>query len=305
MALLQEHEQMTSAPDIPENQKHFLTGLQAAPPPNHIWQDHSDYSIYSADQHRCVWNQHTHDCTQITVALDPALVRAEWQATAGRVDSREMDGNMVWVIPPGIPHSVHWNRRANLVHIYLDNGFFSSVMQDAIRDAASALTPSMLVRDPFLVELAKDLRCELETGAANELFTKSIATLTANHLVRRYSSKPGAEPVYRGGLGPARKKRVLQFIRENLGSHLSLEQMAEVAGVSPNYFIALFRQSTGMTPHRYVLRQRVKYAQELMANSSLPLIEVARQSGFQDQSQFTTTFRRACGVTPGKYKRQI
>jgi AraC family transcriptional regulator len=54
-----------------------------------------------------------------------------------------------------------------------------------------------------------------------------------------------------------------------------------------------------------VLQQRVEYAKELLAHSKLSLIEIAHKCGFPDQSQFTTTFRRHLGVTPGQYKRHL
>jgi len=159
-------------------------------------------------------------------------------------------------------------------------------VQDAPDNTSSTLVPSILVRDQFLVEIARELYRELQTNAVNELFTQSIATLTATHLVRSYSSKRGSMPVYRGGLGPYREKKVRAYIRERLNQQL-------------------FRQSIGMTPHKFVVQQRLEHARTLLEKSKLTLLEIARQCGFQDQSQFTTTFRRYVGVTPGQYKRQI
>jgi len=212
---------------------------------------------------------------------------------------------MIWVVPPGLSHVIHWNRRATLLHIYLSDSFFRDTFQDAISDVSSKLLPSLLVRDPFLVEVAKELRRELQNGSPSELFTKSIATITATHLVSTYSSKANSIGVYRGGLGPTRENRVRQYIQEHLDSQLSLEDLAHVAEISPNYFISLFRQSVGMTPHRFVIQQRIERARQLIAQSKLPLIEIAQRCGFQDQSQFTTAFRRQVGVTPGQYKRQL
>jgi len=285
--------------------KQFLIGLEPSPPPDHIWQEYSGYSIYSADQERSLWSRHSHDCTQITIASNPAYVRAEWQATAGRSGSREMNGDMVWVVPPGTEHTIHWNRRAPLLHIYLNDQFFESTMENVPDQISSRLAPSLLVRDPFLVEMGKELHRELQFGPINELFTKSVATLTATHLIRTYSSKPNCTTVYRGGLGPSRERKVRQYIQEHLDQQLSLDDLAKVALISPNYFISLFQQSTGMTPHKYVLQQRVEYAKELLTYSKLSLIEIAHKCGFPDQSQFTTTFRRHLGVTPGQYKRQL
>jgi AraC family transcriptional regulator len=287
------------------SRKHFLTGLQPGPPPDHMWHEYNDYSIYTAEQHRSIWQRHTHDCTQITIAMSPAQVRGEWEGTGGRFATREMSGDMIWLVPPGVLHRIHFDRRAALIHLYLTETFFGSMVQDAPDNTSSTLVPSLLVRDQFLVEIARELYRELHTSAANELFTQSIATLTATHLVRSYSSKRGSTPIYRGGLGPSREKKVRAYIRERLDQQLSLDELAKVAEMSPNYFISLFRQSIGMTPHKFVVQQRLEHARTLLENSRLSLLEIARHCGFQDQSQFTTTFRRFIGMTPGQYKRQI
>jgi AraC family transcriptional regulator len=288
-----------------DSSKQFLIGLEPSPPPTHIWQEYAGYSIYSAEQDPSLWSQHSHDCTQICIASSPAYVRAEWQADAGRRGTKEMNGDMVSVVPPEVQHTIHWNRRAQLLHIYLNDQFFDSMLENVPNKISTKLTPSLLVRDPFLVEMGKELGRELQFGPINELFSMSVATLTANHLIRSYSCKPNSVAVYRDGLGPSRERKVRKYIQDNLDQPLSLENLAKVALISPNYFIFLFQQSVGMTPYKYVLQQRVEYAKELLTSSKLSLVEIAHKCGFPHQSPFTTTFRRHVGVTPGQYKRQL
>ena len=48
------------------------------------------------------------------------------------------------------------------------------------------------------------------------------------------------------------------FIRANPGANISLVAMAQIAGVSPNHFVLLFTEATGLTPHQYVLRQELR-----------------------------------------------
>jgi AraC family transcriptional regulator len=288
-----------------DSSKQFLIGLELSPPPNHFWQEYDGCSIYSAEQDPSLWSQDSHDCTQICIASSPAHVRAEWQAYAGRLGTKEMNGDMVSVLPPGVQHTIHWNRRAPLLHMYLNDQFFNSMLENVPNKISTKLVPSLLVRDPFLLEMGKELYRELQFGPINELFAKSVATLTANHLSRAYGCKPSSVTVYRDGLGPSRERKVRKYIRENLDQTLALDDLAKVARLSPSYFIPLFQQSTGMTPHKYVLHQRVEYAKELLGYSKLSLMEVAHKCGFLDQSQFTTTFRRHTGITPGQYKRQL
>jgi AraC family transcriptional regulator len=285
--------------------KHFLIGLHPGPPADHLWKEYDNYSLYTAQQHRSVWEKHTHDCTQITVALSPAQVRGEWNGAGGKPERRELNGDMIWMVPPGVQHRIHFDRRATLIHLYLNEAFFRSMVQDAPDNIQLSLIPSLLVRDQFLVDLAKTLYREIKVSGDNPLFTQSIATVTATHIVRTYSGPRDSLPLYRGGLGPARERKIRAYIVEHLSEDLSLDELARVVDMSPNYLISLFRQSTGVTPHKYVVQQRLERARTLMSQSGLTLLEVAQRCGFQDQSQFTTTFRRYFGVTPGQYKRRM
>ena len=289
----------------PIGQQQFLIGLTPGPPEDYVSRDYSDYSLYAAEQHRSVWERHTHDCTQITIAMNPAQVRGEWQGENGHIERREMNGDMAWIVPPGVEHVIHFDRPATLIHLYLSGSFFNKMVEDAPDSVESLLIPSILVRDPFLVELAKSLHRESREGHLTELFTQSVATLTATHLVRSYSNRSRAFHSYRGGMGPSRERRVLSYIAEHLNESITLEELAKVAEISPNYLIALFRQSIGMTPHKYVVLKRVEQARMLLKHRDLTLLEIAQRCGFQDQSQFTTVFRRYAGITPGQLRRSL
>ncbi|ADW71196.1 helix-turn-helix domain-containing protein [Granulicella tundricola] len=286
-------------------EKQFLIGLNPGPPPDYVAHDYSDYSVYTAEQHRSVWERHTHDCTQITVAMSPAQVRGEWQGANGHIERREMNGDMAWIVPPNIPHVIHFDRPATLIHLYLTESFFHKMVENAPESVELSLVPSILVRDNFLVELAHSLHRESQYGKLSPLFTDSIATLTATHLVRSYSNTTRSVPAFRGGMGPSRERRVLSYIAEHLNESITLEELARVAEISPNYLIALFRQSMGMTPHKYVVQTRVEHARTLLKQRDLPLLEIAHRCGFQDQSQFTTVFRRYSGLTPGQFRRSL
>jgi AraC family transcriptional regulator len=139
----------------------------------------------------------------------------------------------------------------------------------------------------------------------SELLIGSMSTLIAVHLFRTYGGKSNVGSNYRGGLGPSRERRVRLYIDENINHALSLEELAAVSEISPNYFISLFRQSVGTTPHRFVLQRRVAHARRLLANLELPLADIAMRCGFLDQSRFTTTFRQFLGITPGKYRKSL
>jgi AraC family transcriptional regulator len=99
-------------------------------------------------------------------------------------------------------------------------------------------------------------------------------------------------------LTQAQLQRSLDYIHTHLDRELSLEQMAAVIHISPTYFASLFKQATGISPHQYVIRQRVKRARSLLLKTDLAIADIALQVGFSSQSHLTQQFKRFTGMTP-------
>src|SRR5262249_21387399 len=91
-------------------------------------------------------------------------------------------------------------------------------------------------------------------------------------------------PQFRGGLPPRVLRLVLDHIETNLESNISLQELAGAAGLSPSHFARAFKQSQGVTPHRYLMSCRLRQARQLLAGTDLPLSEIAVVTGFADQS---------------------
>ena len=119
-----------------------------------------------------------------------------------------------------------------------------------------------------------------------------------NHssLGRRSVRRTGREPA--GGLPKRTLGRVTDYVGDNLARELTLTELSGVAHMSPFHFSRMFKLSTGLSPHRYVIRRRVERAKEILTLTDLPLHEVARLSGFADQSHLAKHTRRLLGVSP-------
>jgi AraC family transcriptional regulator len=152
-----------------------------------------------------------------------------------------------------------------------------------------------------MLALAEDVRAGLPSGA---LYGECLGASLVAQLARRSSG--GRAPVARGkGLAPKTLRRILDDIDANLEGDLSLQHLAELAGMSLDGFIRVFKQSTGVPPHRYVLRKRVESAQALLGNPAISLAEVALRAGFADQSHFSRMFHRLTGLAPRQYRRAL
>jgi AraC-like DNA-binding protein len=109
-------------------------------------------------------------------------------------------------------------------------------------------------------------------------------------------------PPVRGGLTPRVLRRVREHVEMHLAEKISVAALAAIAGLSMFHFARAFKQSEGMTPHDYLVRRRVRRAMELLANSDLPVAEIALAVGFSDSSHCTRRFREEVGVCPRDYR---
>jgi transcriptional regulator GlxA family with amidase domain len=139
---------------------------------------------------------------------------------------------------------------------------------------------------------------------AHPLFLDHIVLAMAGHVVAAYGGVTGPRS-HRGGLAPWQLKHAIELIVESLSEGPTLSRLAKECGLSPRHFARAFRQSTGVPPHRWLLRHRVQRAQELLRTRALPLADIALRCGFADQSHFTRVFSRAVGLGPGEWRRRL
>jgi len=105
-----------------------------------------------------------------------------------------------------------------------------------------------------------------------------------------------------GDLPAYRLRRVTQYIQENLQRELRLAELSALVHMSPYHFARLFKRTTGVPPHRFLVRRRMDEARALLAAGTAPIAEISRLVGFRTPSHFTTTFRRITGMTPSAYR---
>ena|SRR5215467_11845493 len=119
------------------------------------------------------------------------------------------------------------------------------------------------------------------------------------------SAESGAAPRETGTLPLSRLRRVTDYIREHLDQDIKLAQLGAVVYMSPFHFARLFQRTTGLPPHRYVVRSRIERATSLLGTPELTIAAIARAVGFRNPSHFSTVFRRNTGVTPRVYRAQL
>ncbi len=101
---------------------------------------------------------------------------------------------------------------------------------------------------------------------------------------------------------PVEKAR--QYMDDNFRESLTLEQIAEVAGISPSYFCRRFKSKLGESPITYLRNLRIARASYLLEHTSLQLAEITSQSGFFSISYFCREFKKATGISPIQHRRE-
>ena len=165
-------------------------------------------------------------------------------------------------------------------------------------------TTSLGIHDPVMHGLALSILPMFhEPGSATALLLESIALAFHAHVIHRYGDGLGSEASGRGGLSPWQLRRACAFIDAHLDCEPSLSALAKECRLSVSHFARAFRQSTGMPPHRWVMKRRIERAKEVLLEGELDLVQIALTCGFFDQSHFTRNFSRSEGHSPGKWRR--
>jgi len=157
--------------------------------------------------------------------------------------------------------------------------------------------------DPRLRALATAVDVERTAGfPSGRLFLDSIEQALARALVVGYAVRDYSVRVYRGGLSPAKLRKIKELVQEKIEEDLSLEEMARAVGLSAAHFSQVFRNTTGQTPHQCLLWYRVQQAKEMLRSAEMRVLDVAIACGFKTQQHFARVFRQICGVSPKEYR---
>ncbi|OWY63588.1 AraC family transcriptional regulator [cyanobacterium TDX16] len=154
-------------------------------------------------------------------------------------------------------------------------------------------------QDLQLHHIAMLLLAELQSdGIMGRLYVESLTQVLVIHLLRHYSTFTQPITFEDRSLSHTRLQQAIEYIHTHLDRDLSLVEIAQVINISPTYFASLFKRATGISPHQYVVQQRVERAKLLLSKTDLAIADVALQVGFSNQSHLTRHFKRLTGVTP-------
>ena len=154
-------------------------------------------------------------------------------------------------------------------------------------------------QDLQLHHVAMLLLAELQSGGImGRLYVESLTQVLVIHLLRHYSTVTQTITSGNRSLTNSQLQQAIDYIHIHLNRDLSLAELAGIVNISPTYFASLFKQAMGISPHQYVIQQRVERAKMMLKRTDLAIADIALQVGFSSQSHLTQQFKRLTGLTP-------
>ena len=157
--------------------------------------------------------------------------------------------------------------------------------------------------DPTVSTLMLRIWQEALAGTQESALVADTAWTSVAALLLRASGRSSPSTVH-GGLAGWQLRRITEHIQDRLTEDVSLNDLANLAGLSPRHLCTAFRESTGLPPHRWQIERRIERAKAMLTDPAVTITDVALACGFGTPSHFATMFRRATGWTPSAWRRE-
>jgi AraC family transcriptional regulator len=224
----------------------------------------------------------------------------------GRLYHRRVDSGEILIVPAGVSNTTVWTGDAEFLRLTISPKFLREVAHESIDPDRVELIPRFAAFDLLIHQIGLSLKADLEAGCpTGKIFGESAATMLAARLLQQHSVRKPKLASDENGLSSYTLRQVLDYIRSHLSQDLSIIDLAQVAGMSPYYFMRMFKKSMHITPRQYIIQIRIDRAKELLRSRELSIADIALQCGFTNQSHFTNIFRQLTETTPKAYRRDF
>jgi AraC family transcriptional regulator len=226
------------------------------------------------------------------------------QSRGGKVHEAVISSGMSYLMPAG--YDSNWEGDSGLsARLRIPVSLVAAAAEQVGERSTSRVEIRSVfeARDPVVERLALTLlgEMDLQPHPVQVLIVDAVSTALAAHVLRRYNAFEANETCRPPSLGRKELEQLTAFVEDNLDRPISLAELAAVVNVSRFHFTRLFKRSTGSTAISFVEKRRIRRAQALIAETDLPLAEIALATGFADQSHFTRRFHRHVGCTPAVF----
>lgn len=223
----------------------------------------------------------------------------------------EYDGQMsqgeFYLYPAKVSGFTNWQEIDKTLHFMIKPNFLREIAieTESLNPNRIELLPILKKRDARIEQLAHLFLGEMQNkGVGSQLYLESLSNILGVHLLRNYCIFKPIFHRYTDGLADYKLRHTIDYIRSNLDRKMSLKALAKNIDMSSYYFATQFKQAMGISPHKYVIEQRIAEAKRLLQKRKRSLAEIALDCGFSSQSHFNKVFRQYVGITPKQYREQ-
>jgi len=216
------------------------------------------------------------------------------------------------IVPAETIYQSTWYGERELIAIGFNRHIFPTLIEASSQFEQANLMPQLPLCDPLISEMGMALKRAIaplrgslrDRNLNSRLYVESITNALAVHLVQYYSNSQPIVREYQGGLSRNDLNKIIEYIHANLDLDLSVRELASLINISSHYFSTLFKKSTGLTPHKYIIQTRIERAKILLLERKMSLVDIAQQVGFANQGHLNQTFKRLVGVTPKQFRQR-
>jgi AraC-like DNA-binding protein len=204
---------------------------------------------------------------------------------------------LIGLINPDEAHTGHaannegWTYRSFLPDVALLRGVFTD-----LENGSTSLPRLPNVIDDAPLAQAFALAHQSFEQPASSLARESLMRDALGKLLVRHAIRAPVKELARAPLGQVRA-----LLEEDFTRNVTLDELAQLAGLNAFTLLRAFRKTFGLPPHAYQLQVRLRHAKRLLRQGETPA-RAALETGFADQSHFGRHFRRAFGITPQQYR---
>jgi AraC family transcriptional regulator len=198
--------------------------------------------------------------------------------------------------------SVSWSGSIDALDVELDMARIGAATESNFFPAE--LRPGLqYLQDPQLTTFLTAMMAEVRNGCrSGKIYGQSISMALAGYIIGRYSVEGRTQKPSSAKLSATQLRSVCDYVQVHLSADVSLQELADVLDLGSRHFCQLFKNTLGITPHQYVLYERIRESLTLLSSGRMSVSEVAQAMGFADQSHFAGVFRKVTKITPKRYQ---
>jgi AraC family transcriptional regulator len=240
------------------------------------------------------------------LALDKDL---SWniQTPKGLAALKTTPGN-IWINPPHTPFTHDISEPCYFVILAVEKQTFLENCQLNLKGKELQFLNNYNVQDETIKGIMELFLLEAKANGQNGFtYLKNLLSLLANHYIQNYSNYSDLENARNtdSKFSQTQVNKIDQHIEQNMGSPITVEDLAGLLNCSKFYFLREFKKLVGVTPYQYLIDKRLEQAKLLLSQPNANIGAIAYDLGFNDQSHFTRAFKGHFKLTPKQYQKQL